>query len=115
MEGCGLTAVDLSDVAAGGDAVDDAHGAARAVARDGAQRAAAVGAGVSRAGHQVRAARQQPVQLRHAPTLPLRLRRRPETAGHQENEGHCQERARNGARRHRTSVDRCFSNAGVAP
>lgn len=66
------TAVDLAEVASGRQAVHDADGAAGAALGDGAERAAALGARVTGAGHRVRAARQQPVQLRHA--LP---RRRP--------------------------------------
>ena len=70
-----LTAVDWGEVASPGQAVDDAHGAAGALVRHGAQRAAAVSAGVRRAWHQVRAARQEAVQLRQAlPAAALRLR-----------------------------------------
>ena len=70
------TAVDLAEVASGRQAVHDADGAAGAALGDGAERAAALGAGVTGAGHRVRAARQQPVQLRPAlpPAAALRLR-----------------------------------------
>ena len=94
-----LTAVDLGEVAAAGEAVDDAHGAAGALVRHGAQRAAAVGAWVRRAGHQVRAARQEAVQLRQAqPAAALRLhRRRRAAAEDQQDEARGEERARDGA------------------
>nr|ACR37183.1 unknown [Zea mays] len=76
-------AVGLGEVAPAGQAVDDAHGAAGALVRHGAQRAAAVRAGVRRAGHQVRAARQEAVQLRQA--LPAGLR--PGAAQHRRRAG----------------------------
>lgn len=97
-----LTAVDLGDVAAAGEAVDDAHGAAGALVRHGAQRAAAVGAGVRRAGHQVRAARQEAVQLRQAlPALRLGAAQHPAAAeDQQDDEARGEERARDaGGRR----------------
>lgn len=107
-----LTAVDLGEVAPAGQAVDDAHGAAGALVRHGAQRAAAVRAGVRRAGHQVRAARQEAVQLRQAlPAAALRLRLRAAqhprrraafaaaAAEDQQDEARGEERARDGAGR----------------
>ena len=77
VEVASFTAVDRGEAASSGQAADDAHGAAGALVRHGAQRAAAVGAGVRRPRHQVRAARQEPVQLRHAlPRAGAALRRR---------------------------------------
>ena len=99
-----LTAVDWGEVASLGQAVDDAHGAAGALVRHGAQRAAAVRAGVRRAGHQVRAARQEAVQLRQAlPAAALRLRaaqhRRRTAAEDQQDEARGEERAGDGTGR----------------
>ena len=51
-----LTAVDWGEVASPGQAVDDAHGAAGALVRHGAQCAAAVRTRFRRAGHQGRLA-----------------------------------------------------------